>query len=48
VFNLLNATNVTQVNAVYGRTVGSPVATFMQPTRVSNPRQLQFALRYRF
>lgn len=48
VFNLLNATNVTQVNAVYGRTVGSPVASFMQPTRVSNPRQLQFALRYRF
>jgi hypothetical protein len=48
VFNLLNATNVTQVNAVYGRTVGSPVDTFLQPTRVSNPRQLQFAVRYRF
>ena len=48
VFNLLNATNVTQVNAVYGRVVGSPAATFMQPTRVANPRQLQFAARYRF
>ncbi len=48
VFNLLNAMNVTQVNAVYGRVVGSPVPTFMQPTRVANPRQLQFAARYRF
>jgi outer membrane receptor protein involved in Fe transport len=48
VFNLFNATNVTQVNATYGRVVGSPVATFMQPTRVANPRQLQFAARYRF
>jgi hypothetical protein len=28
--------------------VGSPVATFMRPTRVLNPRQLQFAARYRF
>jgi len=48
VFNLLNAMNVTQVNAVYGRVVGSPVAAFMQPTRVANPRQFQFAARYRF
>jgi len=48
VFNLLNATNVTQVNATYGRVVGSPLPTFMQPTRVANPRQLQFAARYRF
>jgi len=48
VFNLLNATNITQVNTVYGRVVGSPAATFMQPTRVANPRQLQFAARYRF
>jgi hypothetical protein len=48
VFNLLNAMNVTQVNAVYGRVVGSPLPTFMQPTRVANPRQLQFAARYRF
>jgi hypothetical protein len=48
VFNLLNAINVTGVNAVYGRVVGSPAATFMQATRVSNPRQLQFAARYRF
>ena len=48
VFNLLNATNVTGVNTVYGRVIGSPAATFMQPTAVSNPRQLQFAVRYRF
>jgi hypothetical protein len=48
VFNLLNATNVTLANPVYGRVVGSPVPTFLQPTRVANPRQLQFAGRYRF
>ena len=48
VFNLFDAFNVTGVNNTYGRLVGSPSATFMQPTRVSNPRQLQFAARYRF
>ena len=48
VFNLFDAFNVTAVNNTYGRVVGSPVATFMQPARVSNPRQFQFAARYRF
>jgi hypothetical protein len=48
VFNLFDAFNVALVNNTYGRVVGSPVATFMQPTRVLNPRQLQFAARYRF
>jgi hypothetical protein len=48
VFNLLNAINTTAVNTVYGRIVGSPSATFMQATGVANPRQLQFAARYRF
>jgi hypothetical protein len=48
VFNLFDAFNVTLVNNTYGRVTGSPVATFMQPTRVLNPRQLQFAARYRF
>jgi hypothetical protein len=48
VFNLFDAFNVSFVNNTYGRVVGSPVATFMQPTRVLNPRQLQFAARYRF
>jgi len=48
VFNLFDAFNVTAANNTYGRVVGSPVATFMQPTRVSNPRQFQFAARYRF
>jgi hypothetical protein len=48
VFNLLNATNVTGVNTVYGRVFGTPAATFMQPTAVANPRQFQFAARYRF
>jgi hypothetical protein len=48
VFNLLNAINVTGVNTVYGRVFGTPVATFMQPTAVANPRQFQFAARYRF
>ena len=37
VFNLFDAFNVTRVNNTYGRVVGSPVATFMQPTRVSQP-----------
>ena len=48
VFNLLNAINTTAVNPVYGRVVGSPVAPFMQAIGVANPRQLQFAARYRF
>jgi len=48
VFNLLNATNVRTVNTTHGLVVGSPVATFLQPTAVFNPRQLQFAARYRF
>jgi len=48
VFNLLNAINTTAVNVFYGRVVGSPLATFMQATGVANPRQLQFAARYRF
>jgi hypothetical protein len=48
VFNLLNAINVTQANGTYGRVVGRPIATFMQPSGVSNPRQLQLAARYRF
>jgi hypothetical protein len=48
VFNLFDAFNVTAVNNTYGRIVGSPAATFMQPTRVANPRQFQFAARYRF
>src|SRR5262245_17111151 len=48
VFNLLNAVNVTGVNTVYGRVFGTPAATFMQPTAVANPRQFQFAARYRF
>jgi carboxypeptidase family protein/TonB-dependent receptor-like protein len=48
VFNLFDAFNVTLVNNTYGRVVGSPVTAFMQATRVLNPRQLQFAARYRF
>jgi hypothetical protein len=48
VFNLFNHTNVRDVNTTHGPIVGSPSATFMQPTRVWNPRQLQFAARYRF
>jgi hypothetical protein len=48
VFNLFDAFNVTLVNNTYGRVPGSAVATFMQPTRVLNPRQFQFAARYRF
>src|SRR5262249_1909808 len=48
VFNALNRTNITAVNNVYGLIVGAPAATFMAPTRVANPRQYQFAIRYRF
>lgn len=48
VFNLFNHTNISQVNTTYGLNVGSPAATFLQPTRVFNPRQFQFAARYRF
>jgi hypothetical protein len=48
VFNLFDAFNVVLVNNTYGRVVGTPVGAFMQPTRVLNPRQLQFAVRYRF
>ncbi|MFN2446923.1 MAG: carboxypeptidase regulatory-like domain-containing protein [Vicinamibacterales bacterium] len=48
VFNLFDAFNVRQVNSVYGREVGNPVATFLTPTLVWAPRQLQFAARYRF
>ncbi len=48
VFNVLNRTNVAAVNNTYGLDVGAPAATFMTPTRVTNPRQYQFAIRYRF
>ncbi len=48
VFNLFDAFNITAVNNTYGRIVDSPASTFMQPTRVANPRQFQFAGRYRF
>jgi Carboxypeptidase regulatory-like domain len=48
VFNLLNRMNVMQVNTTYGLVVGRPAATFLTPTRVFNPRQYQFAIRYRF
>jgi len=48
VFNVLNRMNVLLVNPTYGLVVGRPSATFMAPTRVANPRQYQFAIRYRF
>jgi outer membrane receptor protein involved in Fe transport len=48
VFNVFNTENVIGVNNVYGTNPAQPAATFMQPTRVANPRQFQFAARYRF
>jgi hypothetical protein len=47
-FNMFNRENITAVNNVYGRMVGAPATTFFVPTAVANPRQFQFALRYRF
>ena len=48
VFNLFNSENILAVNNVFGTNPNQPVATFFQPLRVSNPRQFQFAARYRF
>ena len=48
IFNVFNSENTLLVNNVYGTNPAVPAATFFQPTRVGNPRQFQFAARYRF
>lgn len=48
VFNMFNTENITNVNNVWGRTPSQSSATWFIPTRVADPRQYQFAVRYRF
>jgi hypothetical protein len=46
-FNLLNHTNVTQLNTSFGNGI-SPVSSFSTPTETAVPRQIQFSLDYEF
>jgi Carboxypeptidase regulatory-like domain/TonB dependent receptor-like, beta-barrel/TonB-dependent Receptor Plug Domain len=46
-FNLLNHTNVTQLNTSFGNGT-SPVFSFSTPTETAVPRQIQFSLDYEF
>jgi hypothetical protein len=46
-FNLLNHTNVTQLNTSFGNGF-SPVSSFSTPTETAVPRQIQFSLDYEF
>ena len=46
-FNLLNHTNVTQLNTAFGSGI-SPVSSFSTPTETAVPRQIQFSLDYEF
>lgn len=48
VFNTLNRENVTGVNNTYGNTPGTPLVTFLTPTKTLNPREFQFSVRYSF
>jgi hypothetical protein len=46
-FNLVNHTNVTQLNTPFGNET-SPVSSFSTPTETAVPRQIQFSLDYEF
>jgi hypothetical protein len=46
-FNLINHTNVTQLNTAFGNGI-SPVSSFSTPTETAVPRQIQFSLDYEF
>ena len=46
-FNVLNRTNVTQVNAVYGPLL-APLQSFRRPLEASSARQLQFSIDVEF
>lgn len=50
VFNLLNRSNFTEVNEIFGTGAypASPLPTFGQPTVAASPRQVQFGLRIGF
>lgn len=48
IFNVFNTKNVIGVNSVWGRNPAQRSVTFFAPTRVADPRQYQFAVRYRF
>jgi hypothetical protein len=46
-FNLLNRTNVSQLNAVYGPLL-TPASSFGRPIEAGIARQLQFSLDFEF
>src|SRR5207249_12116121 len=46
-FNVLNRTNVTQVNTVYGPLL-TPLRSFGRPTGAGPARQLQFSIDFEF
>lgn len=46
-FNLLNRSNVTQINPVYGPGI-APLPSFLQPLAGAGARQIQFSLDYEF
>ncbi len=46
-FNVLNRTNVTQVNAVYGPLL-APLQSFGRPIEAGSSRQLQFSIDFEF
>ena len=46
-FNVLNRTNVTQVNTVYGPFV-TPLRSFGRPIGAGPARQMQFSIDYEF
>ncbi|MGH9520795.1 MAG: hypothetical protein ACRD2D_14140, partial [Terriglobales bacterium] len=46
-FNLLNRTNVSLFNPVYGSSL-APLPTFNQPTQIADPRRIQFSLDYEY
>lgn len=48
IFNMFNRENVTGVNNTYGKNPATPLATFLTPTKVLNPREFQFSARYTF
>jgi hypothetical protein len=46
-FNILNRTNVTQLNAVYGLG-SSPLASFGHPIDAATARHIQFSIDFEF
>jgi hypothetical protein len=46
-FNLLNRTNVTQLNGVYGLDA-SPAAGFGRPIEAASARHIQFSIDFEF